>query len=645
MQDLVGSRRFRLTEAVRSRKLGKILGIPMYFQTWGSRGNTCFIIRCLNAEEPVLRDSGSRVFSTVSSFRPCAILAVDAIVSVREGWSSHDTRSVTSPSARSMTDALAALQDSAGLSLNDPFELVTAWWNSWYCADDNFLLDPSSSSPFKSDLSLVVFPGSSAAEKFTGDPAGDSEDEDLLTGDLERVELLDSSKSLHLLTGVLDLLAGAWDSLVLAVEGDLLTTRLSTGALSAFSGSDITVSTRLCINVIIDIKSNRLVWLISLGNDGKITLPSSEENSGSRPCWAGVCDLAGVITAGAICSAGSAPLPSRQLPSHHTLPGQQPCWVIILCRVSNHCRVCRPGRVVTCSWVGNLCQARHTCRVVLRCWTSWRLDDSNGPSLWLIRNGSCQVNLSSGHMSWPRMVRRIFLMASVMMLLGQGPVVDHSTRWRGQGPVVNHSPRLMMMMMGRLGIRSLIRSTCWSRMGRRMNTMLRPGAGPSRQGRGSGPLSTLMTPGRVTCPGDSWRLEDPWWWSLWPRSSLCEQWRSDLLVPDGPLDCEGRSTTDTMDETVLLDFSWDVEDQKSIALDTLDEAAVLSFPPESCCCRVDHSSFLLMGGACSPSLGARNSIESSIESCALFAAAAALRFCVCLTALSSAAHASGSLSL
>ena len=84
------------------------------------------------------------------------------------------------------------------------------------------------------------------------------------------------------------------------------------------------------------------------------------------------------------------------------------CRVIILCRVGNHCRVCRPCQVVTCSWVGNLCWAHHICRVVLWSWTSWRLDDSNGPSLWLIKNGSCQINLSSGHMSRPRMVRRVF---------------------------------------------------------------------------------------------------------------------------------------------------------------------------------------------------------------------------------------------
>ena len=58
------------------------------------------------------------------------------------------------------------------------------------------------------------------------------------------------------------------------------------------------------------------------------------------------------------------------------------------------------------------------------------------------------------------------------------------------------------------------------------------------------------------------------------------------LVPDGPSDREGRSTTNTPDDTVLLHFSWD----------RLDEVAALSFPAVSSFCRVDPSSFLLMVG-------------------------------------------------
>ena len=211
-----------------------------------------------------------------------------------------------------MRDALAALHDLAGLSLKDPFDEITAWQNSWYCAEDTSLLDPSSSSSSERDLSLLFSVVSSSAEKFTGDLflGGDSDDEDL-TGDLEHVELLESSKSLHLLTGVMDLLAGAWESLVLDIEGDLSTTLLSFGGLTWLSGTGITVSMRLCINVIIDIKSRKLAWLIRLGSGGKITLPSSDAITESCPCWSGVWDLAGVVPAGVLCpesssSAGSA---------------------------------------------------------------------------------------------------------------------------------------------------------------------------------------------------------------------------------------------------------------------------------------------------------------------------------------------------
>ena len=82
---------------------------------------------------------------------------------------------------------------------------------------------------------------------------------------------------------------------------------------------------------------------------------------------------------------------------------------------------------------------------------------------------------------------------------------------------------------------------------------------PGRQGRRSYPLPTLLAPRQVTRPG-FWRLSDPRWRSLRPRSSLCEQWWCDPLVPEGPLDREDRSTTDTLDESVVLDFvTWNLE--------------------------------------------------------------------------------------
>ena len=52
--------------------------------------------------------------------------AIEAILSTREGWSSHETLSVTSLSPRSMSDALDALRDLAGLTLKVPLEDVTA---------------------------------------------------------------------------------------------------------------------------------------------------------------------------------------------------------------------------------------------------------------------------------------------------------------------------------------------------------------------------------------------------------------------------------------------------------------------------------------------------------------------------------------
>ena len=385
------------------------------------------------------------------------------------GWSSQDTWSDTSPSPRSIREALAALLDLDGLSSKDPFDEVTAWQDSWYWADDTFLLYPSSS-PSASNLTLVFSPGSSAVKKFTGDPSltGDSEDEDLFIGDLEWVEHLVSSKSLYLLTG-------AWDSLVLYMDGDMSMNLLSTGGLSGFSGPDVSLSMRLCIMVIMNMKSRRLAWFIPCLLSWSL-----------QPCWSHNCW--NVLS----CQVG------------------HPCCVVTSCWVSNHCRVYRPCRTVIPGWASNLCRARRTCRVV-RCWTRWRLDDSNGPSLWLIRNGSCQVYFFPGHMSRPQMVCRVFLITSGMMLSGQEPVVDSSPGWLwGQGPVVNYSPQ--MMTIRRPGICSLRQGTCWSRMVHRISTMPGPGAGPSRWRRWSGLLPTLMAPGWVMSSwlGPGWLMTSGW---------------------------------------------------------------------------------------------------------------------------------------
>ena len=58
--------------------------------------------------------------------------------------------------AKSSSEALEALLDLAGLSLNDPLEDVTAWWKIWSRADENFRREPSSPSPSEEVLSLEV---------------------------------------------------------------------------------------------------------------------------------------------------------------------------------------------------------------------------------------------------------------------------------------------------------------------------------------------------------------------------------------------------------------------------------------------------------------------------------------------------------
>ena len=92
---------------------------------YGSRGNTYFTVKCLNVELSVFSISESVVLSTSSSsLSPCAILAVDAIVSSKEGWSIQETLSVFSSSGRSNRDALTALLVFTGTILKAPSETL-----------------------------------------------------------------------------------------------------------------------------------------------------------------------------------------------------------------------------------------------------------------------------------------------------------------------------------------------------------------------------------------------------------------------------------------------------------------------------------------------------------------------------------------
>ena len=291
-----------------------------------------------------------------------------------------------------------------------------------------------------------------------------TDEDDLLIGGLGRVELLDSSISLCLLTGVLDLLDGVWGSLVVGV---------SSVGLFWLSGTGINVSIWRCINVIINIKLRRLAWLIRLGRDGKITLPSSDIMVESCPCWSGVLKPSwsrpcwGTLTcwAGTPCRVGSCRvLTICQV--GNTWRVLLLCWVGT-CRVIHHFRLVHTCRVLIFCRVGNLwqfwlhcrvCRAHHTCRVILCYWSGWRLDDCDSPLLRWFQYGSRQFHISSGNMRWPRLVLIQTLMSSMMILLGQGPVVNRCMRrWR--------CPRVMVMMSGRRpDIRSPPQSTSWSQM-------------------------------------------------------------------------------------------------------------------------------------------------------------------------------------
>ena len=165
MGHLVGRRRLVIAEAAVPWRFQYVLGIPVDLESVWFLGKICLTVRCLNVEELVFSVSDNVVFSTSSSsLRPWAIRAVEAMVSLREGWSSQDTRSVTSLSLRSKSDALDALRD-----LTEPLEVVTARWNNWYWAAETFFWATFSSSSSVMDLSLTLSSESRAAEKFTGE--------------------------------------------------------------------------------------------------------------------------------------------------------------------------------------------------------------------------------------------------------------------------------------------------------------------------------------------------------------------------------------------------------------------------------------------------------------------------------------------
>ena len=262
----------------------------------------------LKVEEAVFKVSDNVVFSTSSSsLSPCAIRAVETIVSWSDSWSNHETLSVTSGSPRSSKDALEARFVLAGLTLNNPFDVVTACLKIWYWAAEIFLLSPSSSSSSEMDL---LASGSKAGVKLTGDPSRveDSTDEDLETGERD-LDSLDSLQLLARLTGVLTCLTGVLVNLcgvlgllsgVLAGVADLLSVESCLGAgnddwTAGVSGTLAWYIWR-CNNVHIDIKSTSVAWLMDLGIEGKsgLLVPVNMETSGPPPA---------VVAAGVPCPA------------------------------------------------------------------------------------------------------------------------------------------------------------------------------------------------------------------------------------------------------------------------------------------------------------------------------------------------------
>ena len=136
------------------------------------------------------------------------------------------------------------------------------------------------------------------------------------------------------------------------------------------------------------------------------------------------------------------------------------CWVLVICRVRRAHHTCRVGQLC---WA---CRARHTCRVVHPCWSGRRRDHCDSSLLRCLRYNWRQLYITSGHVGRPRF--------SMLMMSGS------------RRPDIRRPPR----------------STARPRNIRRVS-LLGPGAGPSRQRRGPGPLPTLSMPRRVTEP---WRV-------------------------------------------------------------------------------------------------------------------------------------------
>ena len=235
-------------------------------------------------------------------------------------------------------------------------------------------------------------------------------------GDLDRVELLDSSIPLGRLTGVLHLLRGVWSSLGVGVW---------TTGLDWVSGTGITLSILRFMRVHIDIKSSKLVWLICLGRDGNSKLLASETMVVS-PCWSGVTALTGVVPAGVPWATGPASLAESST--------AESCWSADWGQfyfTSGHMWQSRLVHTLTSSMMTRLRHMIHRC---LR----WR---GPGPMMLMMIRRRPDMRRPPRSTARLRTVRRVSLLGS-----GAGP----SRRRRGPGPLPTLTTPRWMTRPGRV---------------------------------------------------------------------------------------------------------------------------------------------------------------------------------------------------
>ena len=286
------------------------------------------------------------------------------------------------------------------------------------------------------DLSLTLSSGSKAAEKFTGEASlgGESVDEDLLTGERERVDSLVSSNPLALLTGVLDHLTGVLGRLSGVLGGVLgllgvVSSSLGAGTVDCAAGmawaseTAIPWSIRRCIKVHMDMKSINVAWLIALGIDGKRGLLTPVKMDESCPADgvfpAGVPWAAGPSNArvwwcaGPATPAGSSSWSAGPSVADCWLAGSSLviscwpitcwpviCWAVICWTVTCQVVICRAVtcRAVICWPVHSLSRTRHcrwvvhfSCRFFHVFWPGRQRNHRDGSSLWCLGNGRGQL--------------------------------------------------------------------------------------------------------------------------------------------------------------------------------------------------------------------------------------------------------------